>query len=464
MIMKIKFGTDGWRGVISDDFTFENLITVSLATAKYFSNHPKIENGIVVGYDARFLSDEYGKLVARVLASKGIKVLLADKMVSSPMVSLAAKNMNLAGGIMITASHNPPKYNGFKIKGDFGGSAHPEMVAEVEKELPNVEKDFKPEDFDKLIEKGLIILTDLRDYYKKYIISKFDINKIKNSGLKIIYDSMYGSGQGFMNELLGIDEIHNEHNPLFGKVNPEPLQENLKELSETVVKGNYDIGLAVDGDADRIGAIDEKGNFVDSHKIFSLLLKYLYEKKNLRGMVVKTFSTTEMLNKMCEKYGLEITVTPVGFKHVCKLMLEKDVLIGGEESGGIGVKIHLPERDGIFLGLLLTELLIDYQKPLSELVQSLEDEFGPHKYKRIDVHTTEEKKQAILSKCKSGTIKSLNGYDVIKTSDLDGYKFFVENGWLLIRASGTEPILRFYSEADSFEKVEKLLDAGINLQ
>lgn len=461
--MKIKFGTDGWRGVISDDFTFENLIKVSFATAKYFSSHPKIKNGIVVGFDARFLSDEYGKLVAQVLASKGIKVLLADKMVSSPMVSLTAKNMNLAGGIMITASHNPPKYNGFKIKGEFGGSAHPEMVAEIEKELMNVESNFKPENFKTLSNSGKIVLTDLRIYYKNYIQTKFDLNKIKNSGLKIIYDSMYGSGQGFMNELLGIDELHNEHNPLFGKVNPEPLEENLKELSKTVIEKKYDFGLAVDGDADRIGAIDEKGNFVDSHKIFSLLLKYLYEKKNLRGMVVKTFSTTEMLNKMCKKYGLEITVTPVGFKHVCKLMLEKDVLIGGEESGGIGVKLHLPERDGIFLGLLLTELVIDYQKPLSELVEDLENEFGPHKYKRIDIHTTEEIKQNILSKCKSGNIKSLNGYEVIGTSDLDGYKFFVENGWLLIRASGTEPILRFYSEADSFEKVEKLLEAGINL-
>lgn len=461
--MKIKFGTDGWRGVISDDFTFENLIAVSLATAKYFSNHPNINNGVVVGYDARFLSDEYGKLVARVLASKGIRVLLADRMVSSPMVSLAAKQMNLVGGVMITASHNPPKYNGFKIKGDFGGSAHPEMVAEVERELNNIDKNFNPDNFDRLVEKGLIVLTDLTKYYKDYIITKFDLNKIKNSNLKIIYDSMYGSGQGFMNDLLGVDELHCEHNPLFGKVNPEPLDENLKELSEKVVSGNYDLGIAVDGDADRIGAMDEKGNFVDSHKIFSLLLKYLYEKKNLHGMVVKTFSTTEMLNKMCEKYGLDITVTPVGFKHVCKLMLEKDVLIGGEESGGIGVKIHLPERDGIFLGLLLTELLIDYQKSLSELVQSLEDEFGAHKYKRIDIHTTEEKKQTILNKCKSGEIKSLNGYKVIKTSDLDGYKFYIENGWLLIRASGTEPILRFYSEADTFEKVEKLLDAGINL-
>jgi len=229
------------------------------------------------------------------------------------------------------------------------------------------------------------------------------------------------------------------------------------------VEKEYDLGLAVDGDSDRIGAIDEKGNFVDSHKIFSLLLKYLYEKKNLRGIVVKTFSTTQMLDKMAEKFGLEIITTPVGFKHICKLMLEKDVLIGGEESGGIGVKIHLPERDGIFLGLLLTELVIDYGKNLSELVKALEDEFTPHKYKRIDIHTTEEKKQQILSKCKSGIIKELNGYSVISMSDLDGYKFFVDGGWLLIRASGTEPILRFYSEADSFDKVEKLLEAGINL-
>lgn len=462
--MKIKFGTDGWRGVISDDYTFENLIIVTQATAKYYNNHPKIKNGLVIGYDARFMSDEYARLVARVLASNGIKVILADNMVSSPMVSLAAKEMNLAGGVMITASHNPPKYNGFKIKGDFGGSAHPEMVSEIEKLLDENEKFFKPKPFDQLTNEGLIQLFDLRTFYKNYLIQKFDINKIKQSKLKIIYDSMYGSGQNFLNDLLGIDEIHNVYNPSFGGVNPEPLEENLKELSETIKKGNYDLGIAVDGDADRIGAMDEKGNFVDSHKIFSLLLKYLYEKKNLRGLVVKTFSTTEMLNKMCAKYGLEITVTPVGFKHVCKLMTEKDVLIGGEESGGIGVKIHIPERDGIFLGLLMAELLIDYKMPLSSLVQSLEDEFGPHKYKRIDIHTSEERKQEILNICKSGKIKTLNGYEVKNMSDLDGYKFFVDGGWLLIRASGTEPILRFYSEADSFEKVQKLLDAGINLK
>jgi phosphomannomutase len=409
------------------------------------------------------MSDEYGKLVARVFGTMGIKVLLADKMVSSPMVSLAANKMNLAGGIMITASHNPPKYNGFKIKGDFGGSAHPEMIAEVEKLLPNIDKNFEPKSYEELESKEIIRKYDLRKYYAEYISKKFDLNRIKNSGLKIAYDSMYGSGQNLMNELAGITELHNEYNPSFGAVNPEPLEDNLKEFSEFIVNGKYDLGIAVDGDADRIGAIDERGNFVDSHKIFSLLLKYLYEKKNLRGMVVKTFSTTEMLNRIGEKLGLEIQVTPIGFKHVCKLMLEKDVLIGGEESGGIGVKGHIPERDGIYLGLLLSEMLIDYEKSLSELVADLEKEFGVHKYKRIDIYTTEEKKQNILKKCKSGEVETLNGFRVEKTENLDGFKFYVEGGWLLIRASGTEPILRYYSEAKSFDLVEKLLDAGINI-
>jgi len=461
--MQIKFGTDGWRGVISDDFTFENLILVSQAAAKYFLNHKNLSNGVAVGYDARFMSDEYGKLVARVLGSMGINVLLADGMVSSPMVSLAANKMNLAGGIMITASHNPPKYNGFKIKGDFGGSAHPEMVAGVENLLPNVDKSFEPKSYDELLSAGIIQKHDLRKFYAEYISEKFDLDRIKSSGLKIAYDPMYGSGQNFLNEFAGITEIHNQYNPSFGAVNPEPLEDNLKEFSNFIVNGKYDLGIAVDGDADRIGAIDENGKFVDSHKIFSLLLKYLYEKKNLRGVVVKTFSTTEMLNKMCDKYGLEIQVTPIGFKHVCKLMLEKDVLIGGEESGGIGVKGHIPERDGIYLGLLLTEMLIDYKKSLSKLVVELEKDFGVHSYKRIDVHSTEEKKQNILKKCKAGEVRSLNGLTVNEMSDLDGYKFFVDGGWLLIRASGTEPILRYYSEAKSFELVDKLLDAGINI-
>jgi len=256
--MRIKFGTDGWRGVISDDFTFQNLLLVSQATANYYLRHTKIQNGMVVGYDARFLSDEYAKFVARVLATKGIKVYLADKMVSSPMVSLYSKYMNLAGGVMITASHNPPKYNGFKIKGDFGGSAHPEMVAEVEKELLKVNADFRVQSFDELLESEKIQLVDLVTYYKDYIQTKFDLKKIKEAKMKILFDSMYGSGQGIMKDLIGIDELHNEHNPLFGGVNPEPLGENLIELSKTIVEKEYDLGLAVDGYSDRIGAIDEK--------------------------------------------------------------------------------------------------------------------------------------------------------------------------------------------------------------
>ncbi|MGA9118785.1 MAG: phosphoglucomutase/phosphomannomutase family protein [Bacteroidota bacterium] len=460
----IKFGTDGWRAVIADDFTFANLDRVAFATGRYFKNHKKIRNGIVIGYDARFMSREFAERTAEVLANSGIKVKLADSLVSTPMVSLLTKMENAAGGIVITASHNPPKYNGFKIKGDFGGPAHPEMIARVEKELAKVMKlkSLPPLKFSlaQLLEKGKVQSMSMRRRYLDDLATKIDLERIRTSGIKIAYDVMHGAGQGVLDNIFpGIKQIHKVFNPSFGGINPEPLAANLADLMKMVKEDGYDIGIATDGDADRIGAVDERGNFVDSHRIFSLLLKYLYEQKGLRGDVVKSFSVTQMVDDQCRKYGLQMVETPIGFKYICRMMTERDVLIGGEESGGLGVKGHIPERDGIFLGLMLCEMMSARGKKLSELVQELMDEFGPHEFKRIDLHVTEKIKTAIMKKYQKG-VKDVGGYKVTGRKDTDGFKFFVEGGWVLVRASGTEPLIRFYAEGTSGSMVDQLLTSA----
>lgn len=465
--MIIKFGTDGWRAVIGDDFTFANLEKVALATGRYFKGHKKIRNGIVIGYDARFMSREFAEKAAEVMANAGIKVKLADSIVTTPMISLLTKLENAAGGIVITASHNPPKWNGFKIKGDFGGPAHPEMITKVERELGKVLK-LKTTSpgkctFPQLVEKGKIIPISMKQRYLDDIATKINLDLIRSSGIRIFYDSMYGAGQGVLESVIpGVKDLHPEYNPWFGGANPEPLAQNLTELMHGVKTRGFHIGVATDGDADRVGAVDEQGAFVDSHRIFSLLLKYLFEQKRMTGEVVKSFSVTQMVNKQCAKYGLTMHETPIGFKHICRLMTERDVLIGGEESGGLGVKGHLPERDGIFLGLLLCEMMAVRQKKLSELVQELMDEFGNHEFHRIDLHVTEKEKSTIMNKYRR-EVKEIGGYRVKGRMDTDGHKLFVDGGWVLVRASGTEPLIRFYAEAGSREKVNEMLEAATKI-
>jgi phosphomannomutase len=460
----IKFGTDGWRAVIADDYTFANLEKVALATAQYYRRHKKIKNGLVIGYDARFMSREFAEKSAEVIANAGITVKLADSIVTTPMISLLTRMENAAGGVVITASHNPAKWNGFKIKGDFGGPAHPEMIAAVEKQLARVmqRKRIPPGTYTyaQLVAKKKIVPISMRQRYLDDLTTKIDIQKIKAAHTRILYDVMYGAAQSALSSLLpDVAMIHETFNPSFNGVNPEPLAHNLGELIQRMKAGGFDLGMATDGDADRIGAVDERGNFVDSHRIFSLLLKYLVEQKGMTGEVVKSFSVTQMVDKQCAKYGLTMHETAVGFKHICRLMTERDVLIGGEESGGLGVKGHLPERDGIFLGLLLAEVMAVRGKPLSALVQELMDEFGQHEFQRIDLHVTEREKAAIIKKYKRG-VKEIGGFAVTGRKDTDGFKFFVENGWVLVRASGTEPLIRFYAEADSREKVTTLLAAA----
>jgi phosphomannomutase len=459
---KIKFGTDGWRGVIAADFTFENIAKVALATANFYRHHKKIKNGIVIGYDSRFLSQEFAEKVAEVIGNRGIKVILSDKISSTPMVSLLTKKFHAAAGIIITASHNPARYNGFKIKGDFGGPAFPEAIAKVEKELAKVIKKnvVCKKSFAQLVEKGIIKKIDFTSIYIEDIKSKINIDLIKSAGIKIAYDAMHGAGQGVMDQILSLHaSIRGDFNPSFGGSHPEPLPQNTPGLIETIVKTKSDIGIATDGDADRIGAFDEKGNFVDSHRIFALLLKYLVEQKHMTGEVAKSFSVSHVIDKMCKKYGLVLHETPVGFKYLCQLMIERDILIAAEESGGLAVKGHLPERDGTYIGLLLCEIMATRKKKLSELVEEIMNEYGWFYYNRNDARLTEKEKNRIMAAYKKG-VKQLAGFPVQRVETKDGFKLFVENGWVLVRASGTEPLIRFYAEAETPEKVELLLKAA----
>ena len=398
MTPQIKFGTDGWRGIIADDFTFENIAKVALATANFYKRHKKIKNGIVIGYDSRFLSREFAEKVAEVIGNRGIRVILSDKISSTPMVSLLTKKLNAAGGVVITASHNPAKYNGFKIKGDFGGPAFPETIEKVEKELKKVMK-LKVESkksFEELIVKGVIKKIDFTSVYIEDIKSKINVDLIKSAGIKIAYDAMHGAGQGVMDQILPLKvSIRGDFNPSFDGSHPEPLPQNTPGLIAAIVKNGCDIGIATDGDADRIGAFDEEGNFVDSHRIFALLLKYLVEEKKMTGEVAKSFSVSQIIDKMCKKYGLVLHETPVGFKYLCNLMVEGDILIAAEESGGLAVKGHLPERDGTYIGLLLAEIMATRKKKLSELVTELMEEFGWFYFNRYDARLTEKEKNRI---------------------------------------------------------------------
>ncbi|HEX9828738.1 MAG TPA: phosphoglucomutase/phosphomannomutase family protein [Bacteroidota bacterium] len=450
---------------MADDFTFENVAKVALATARYIKKHNKIKHGIVVGYDARFLSKEFAETTAVVLGNAGIKVILSDKISSTPMVSLLTRELNAAGGVVITASHNPAKYNGYKIKGDFGGPAHPEMIQRLETELKKVLKSKvkSKKTLKELEEKGMIQRRDFTSLYVNDLKKKLNLNIIQSAGIRIVYDAMYGAGQGVMQQLVPVKTaLRNSYNPSFGGAHPEPLPQHLKGLAAAVVEERCDIGIAVDGDADRVGAYDERGNFVDSHRIFALLIKYFVEQKKWTGEIAKSLSVTQLVNKMCAKYGLTLHETPVGFKHLCRLMTERDILIAGEESGGLGVKGHLPERDGIYIGLLLCEMMATRKKKLSELVAEVMNEFGWHHFNRIDAHLTEKEKQRILSVYKKG-VKQLRNYPVQRMETTDGIKLFVENGWVLVRASGTEPLIRFYAEAESVEKVDALLKAATSV-
>jgi phosphomannomutase len=453
--MAIKFGTDGWRAVIADEYTFENLKRISKATATAFENHPKISNGIVIGYDTRFLSQEFAECSAAVFANHGITVYLTDTFVTTPTVSLLSRDKNLAYGVMITSSHNPARYNGFKLKDEYGGSMGPVNLSQVEKFINN-NFDYGDKTFDELLNAGKIKYIKGKEYFINTLRNNININVIKESGVEILYDAMYGSGQGMMDELIKITSIRNEVNPSFGGSAPEPVLKNLSLISDKLKNESYDIGIVTDGDADRIAIFDEKGNFIDAQKTFALLLTYLIEDKKMTGGVVRGFSSSELIKKICDAYGLKLYTVPIGFKYISELMIKEDILIGAEESGGIGLKNHLPERDGIFNGMMFSEMLAVRKKKLSELIDDIESKYGKYFYKRIDQHLdSHELKDKLIEEAKG--LKEVAGMKVIGQDNLDGCKLFFENGWVLVRASGTEPLLRIYTESMNVDKTDAVL-------
>mgnify|MGYP000843881040 CR=1 FL=1 len=478
--MPIHFGTDGWRAVISDTFTFTGLRQVTQAIADAAAS-TEWENGLaqideaskrrmVVGFDTRFLSDRYAKEVARVLAANGFNVLLSQSDAPTPVISYAVKNLHAAGGIMITASHNAPRYNGVKLKSPYGASASPEQCRRVEVYLNvNEEQGRGPNlmDFDQACEAKSIVRFNPIPAYYEHLRNLINFDIIADSQMRVVVDSMYGSGRGAIRGILQgtgceVYEIRGEMNPGFGGVHPEPIARYLGALAGAISTGAGDFGLATDGDADRIGAMDERGNFVDPHKIMALALRYLVQKRGWSGSVVRTVSTTRMIDRLAAKYGLAVHETPVGFNHIADIMQGEDVLIGGEESGGISFKGHIPEGDGVLMGLLLLEIIADAKTTLYDLVQDLLKDVGPAFYERTDLRLVRPVNKAIITnKLENEAPSSLGGERLVNISTLDGVKYLMaDESWLLIRPSGTEPVLRVYAEGRSQEMVKALLEFG----
>lgn len=460
---KIKFGTDGWRAIIAKDFTVENVARVSEATAEWLLKR-KSNPVVVIGHDCRFAGALFAETVAKVMCSKGVKVFMTKGFVSTPMISMGAVKLNCDLGIIITASHNPPEYNGFKLKGSYGGPLLPKHVAEIEEIIKDQStldtENIQLSDFSG---KGLLEYTDLETMYCDAVASAFNLDAIKNSGMQFAYDAMYGAGQNVMRRLLpDITFLHCDYNPSFMGQAPEPIHKNLKEFSELIsLSGDIDCGLVTDGDADRLGLYNSKGEFVDSHHIILLLIHYLCKYKGMKGKVCTAFSTTPRVARICKHYGLELETVKIGFKYIAEIMINEDVLLGGEESGGIAIKGHIPERDGIWMGLVIWEFMATSGKTLEELIHEVYEIVGPFSFERNDLHIREDIKQKVLENCKAGNYKEFGKYKVARVEDLDGYKYFFENGdWLMIRASGTEPVLRTYAESSSREAAFDILEDG----
>jgi len=460
---EIKFGTDGWRGVIADDYTFENVRRVAAAIAAYVLKHENGRTGVMIGYDSRFASPQFARLVADVVAGAGIPVKLANDYTPTPAVSLAVKQQKAAGGVMVTSSHNPWNWNGLKFKAKFGGSATPAIMKQVEDELhagaaPSGNR------------------TDIEevDFKQAHIdaMCKFaDLDLIAKAKFKFAIDSMYGSGRGVIAHIFGEHgieyvAIRQEVNPLFPGINPEPIEPHVDLLRKTVIKEKCHAGLATDGDADRIGAMTEDGTFVDAHKCFAVLTRWMLERKQWPGDVVRAFNTTGMVDRIAAKHGRKLHECPIGFKYIADLMMDHEIVIGGEESGGIGYSRYLPERDGLLNSLLLANVMAEEHKPLGELVADLQREFGPHYFGRRDLHIPEAVKQSAIQRARADSTTKVGRYNVLKKETMDGVKIFLDapkdgNGavpWILFRASGTEPLLRLYSEAASPDLVTEILE------
>lgn len=457
----IRFGTDGWRAVIGEDFIPENIAKVAQAFADIYPDLPEAGKPIYIGYDRRAQSKESAELIAKVLIANKIKTRLSNNFCPTPCVSWHVKNDKGAAGIMVTASHNPPQWNGIKFKESYGGAASPAYTDPIEREiLKNVSAGRTPKIGS--LTSPLCETFDPHGAYIKHLRTWANLELIKHCKFKILVEPMYGAGTDFFPEFFedAAEQIHTAADTNFGGIQPEPIIPHVNEAIEIMRTGKYDICIITDGDADRIGAIDEKGTYVTSHQIFSLLIKHIVETRKWKGKIIKSITTTKMIDRLCKKYGLELITTPVGFKHISPALNDPSVLMGGEESGGIGIPRHVCERDGILCGLLLVEMMAMRERHLSELVQELQKEAGPCYYRRIDMHLdskTIDKARATLKE-RAGSIKELCGMRVKKLDLIDGYHFLREDdSWLLARPSGTEPLLRTYAEARTMEEVEALL-------
>ena len=469
--MTIRFGTDGWRAVISDTFTFENVRLVSQAIADYVRMGSERERPeVVVGFDTRFLSDRYAREVARVMAGNGIVAYLTRSDAPTPAVSYAVVEKKAEAGVMITASHNPPRYNGIKLKAAFGGSALPEQARQVEVQLERGQAEARGPnlmDFEQALKLDLVRPFDPAWAYYQHLSKLLNLDLISKAELRVVADAMYGSGRGAFRDLLSrtrchVTEIRGEMNPGFGGIHPEPLGHYLQALSAAIQAQHADVGLATDGDADRIGAMDARGDFIDPHHIFALALRYLVEVRGWTGSVVKSVSTTRMINRLADRYHLPLYETPVGFNYIADYMLNDHVLIGGEESGGLSIQGHIPEGDGVLMGMLLLEMMAHARRPLHEMIAEIQQLVGPTCYARRDIQLVRPvPKREMVTRLTDGAPGELAGQAVVEVSTLDGVKYILaDDAWLLIRPSGTEPVLRVYAEGRSFQEVTELLAFG----
>lgn len=456
MVTKIKFGTDGWRAIIADEYTVENVARVSFATAQWVKKN--FDNpSIVIGHDCRFQGEFFVETAVKVFVSQGVAVKMAKGFISTPMISLAAVKKNCSLGVVITASHNPPTYNGFKLKSHLGGPLSPAKVQEIEDIIQDtISADWRAVSMDN----PLIQVVDLETEYVDHVKANFDIEAIEKSGLNLVYDAMFGAGQNVLKRILpNITFLHCEHNPSFKGIAPEPIAKNLKELEQFIKdNGTIDCALATDGDADRIGLYNGKGEFVDSHHIILLLIHYLKKYKGMDGKIATAFSTTPRVGKMAAHYGLDSEVVKIGFKYIAEIMVNEDVLVGGEESGGIAVKGHIPERDGIWMGLIIWEFMAKSGKSLFELIDEVYAIVGSFQFERSDLHITEDLKQQIIANCQNNAYSAFGKYNVKEVQTIDGFKYFFDDErWVMIRPSGTEPVLRVYAEAPTLDEARVIL-------
>lgn len=468
----IKFGTDGWRASIADDYTFENVRYCAQGTAEVIKAQGLGGRGMVVGYDMRFRSEDFARVVAEVLAGNGVRAYIAKVAAPTPVLSYSIIPLKAGGGIWITASHNPATDNGFKLRSSYAGAAAPETLQQVEERIAAAQQAARVNtmDYDQALRQGLVQEFDPTEPYLEQLYKLVDVEPLRTAGLHIISDPMWGVGQGWFTRLLGgratrVTEIHGERNPLFPRMRrPEPIEENLQDLFNEIREQNASAGLATDGDADRVGFADEHGVFVNQLQVYALLAYYLLEVRGERGPLVKTISTTVMANKLGKRYGVDVYETQVGFKFVAPEMLRVDALLGGEESGGFAFRGHIPERDGILAGLYLLDLMVKLNKTPSQLLEQLFSVVGPHYYDRVDRPLAVEDKPQIIERVRSARPGDLAGLQVTRIETEGGFRYLLEGGdWVLIRFSGTEAVIRVYCETTRQEKVRALLNAGLGL-